>query len=332
MYNNRKKLYRKIEAFTDSKVICYVTGDRQNLGIQIAPDVLEHLSDHLDAIGVTKRISIILCSRGGNTLAGWSIVNLIKQFCDELIVIVPSRAHSTATLITLGANRVIMTKQATLGPIDPSLNGPLNPQVPGPNPLARVPVSVESINGYFEFAKGVGVKEDGDMAKLVLDLAARVHPLVLGDVYRSRTQIRMLGRRLLANHMNDQQKIEKILDFLCSESGSHDYTINRREARNELGLNIEKPNDEQYEILRSLHRDYTKELDLLTPYDPNLLLGQDAQKDYTLVRGLVESVSGGSTQFVSKGVLRRTQMQMMPGQMPQEAVEDRRTFEGWTND
>ena len=38
--------------------------------------------------------------------------------------------------------------------------------------------------------------------------------------------------------------IDEIISFLTSESGSHDYTIYRDEARDELGLNIEKPDDE----------------------------------------------------------------------------------------
>jgi hypothetical protein len=331
MYEQRKKLFKKIEAFTDSRVLCYVTGDRQNLEIQIAPDALDHFADHLDAIGVTKRISLILYSRGGNTLAGWSIVNLVKQFCDELHVIIPTKAHSTATLIALGASSILMTKQATLGPIDPSVNGPLNPQVPGPNPMARVPVSVESVSGYFEFAKSLGLQSEAEISKLVLDLAGRINPLVLGNVFRSRSQIRMLGKRLLSSHMQESAKIDKILDFLCSESGSHDYTINRREAANELGLNIVKPDDAKYAVIKALHLDYAGELELQTPFDPNLVLGTDPEKEYSFTRGLIESISGGSTKFTSRGKLRRSQVMVAPGQM-QEATEDRRTFEAWKHD
>lgn len=331
MYAQRKKLYKNIEAFTDSRVLCYVTGDRQNLEIQIAPDALDHFADHLDSIGVTKRISLILYSRGGNTLAGWSIVNLVKQFCDELHVIIPTKAHSTATLIALGASSILMTKQATLGPIDPSVNGPLNPQAPGPNPMARVPVSVESVSGYFEFAKNLGLQSEAELSKLVLDLAGRINPLVLGNVFRSRSQIRMLGKRLLSSHMHDESKIDKILDFLCSESGSHDYTINRREAANELGLNVVKPDDQKYAVIKALHQDYARELELQTPFDPNLVLGADPEKEYSFTRGLIESTSGGSTKFTSRGKLRRSQVMVAPGQM-QEATEDRRTFEAWKHD
>lgn len=331
MYEQRREFYKKIERFTRSKVLCYVTGDRQNMEIQIAPDTLDHFSHHLDSIGVTKKISLVLYSRGGNLLAGWSIVNLIKQFCDHLHVIIPTKAHSTATLIALGASSIMMTKQATLGPIDPSVNGPLNPQAPGPNPMARVPVSVESVSGYFDFAKSLGISDEKEVSKLIIDLAEKINPLVLGNVYRSRSQIRMLGKRLLSTHMSNTQRIDKILDFLCSESGSHDYTINRREAANELGLKIAKPDDEKYSIIKALHTDYSQELEMLSPFDPNLFLGAEQQKDYNLTRGVIESIPGGSTRFVSRGTIARVQIPVGPAQF-QEGVQDRRTFEAWQHE
>ncbi|OYY74934.1 MAG: serine protease [Gammaproteobacteria bacterium 28-57-27] len=328
MYEQRKDLYRQIEDFTKSKVICFVTGDRQNLGIQIAQDVVDHFVHHLDTIGVTDKICLVIYSRGGDLLAGWNIVNLVRQFCDELNVIIPTKAHSTATLIALGASSLMMTKQATLGPIDPSINGPLNPAVPGPNPLSRVPVSVESVTGYFDFAKSLGVKSESETMQLIISLSHQVNPLVLGNVYRSRTQIRMLGKRLLSSHIKDDGKVEHILDFLCSDSGSHDYTINRREAANELGLQIEKPTAPQYKIIKSLHDDYASELQLLSPYDPNLVLGQNQEVDYSFTRGLLESVEGGSTKFSSRGKLQRVQIPTHSGGR-QEATEDRRNFEAW---
>ena len=327
MYEQRKELYKKIERFSKSRVLCYVTGDRQNLGIQIAQDVIDHFVQHLDVIGVTKKISLVIYSRGGDLLAGWNIVNLVRQFCDELTVIIPMKAHSTATLIALGASSVMMTKQATLGPIDPSLNGPLNPAMPGPNPMARIPVSVESVTGYFDFARSLGISSENAMMQLVVNLSQQLNPLVIGNVYRSRTQIRMLGKRLLSSHIADVEKIDRILDFLCIESGSHDYTINRREAANELGLKINKPTETQYAVLKALHEDYSMELELLNPFDPNLLLGPNPEVDYSFTRGLLESVEGGSTKFSSRGKLCRLTVPTPAG--PQDATEDRRTFEAW---
>ena len=331
MYKERKNIYSNIEKFMDSRVICYVTGDRQNLEIHIDQDVLEHFGDHLYKMGMTKRITLIIHSRGGITLAGWSLVNLIRQFCDEFNIIIPSRAHSAATLIALGAKSIMMTRQATLGPIDPNVNGPLNPQAPAPNTSTRIPVSVESVKGYLDFAKSLGIKSEAEITRVVLDLASKIHPAVLGNVFRSRSQIRMLGKQLLSTHIQEESKIEKILDFLCSDCGSHDYTINRSEARDELGLPIAIPDDAQNKIIRTLHKDYCSELELLNPFNPNLFLGDEPEKEYSFTRGVIESVRGGSTRFISQGKLIRTKTPEEQPQNVQEPLEDRKTFEGWTN-
>ncbi|QPD05851.1 MAG: Serine dehydrogenase proteinase [Candidatus Nitrospira kreftii] len=151
----------------------------------------------------------------------------------------------------LGADSIMMTRQATLGPIDPSVNGPLNPEIPGAPPQQRTPVSVEAINGYLAFAKEeIGLNSSEAKLAVLRSLADRVHPLVLGEVYRSRAQIRMLGQRLIQRQLTDKARVKKVLDFLCSESGSHDYTIYRQEARDELGLKVERPDDALYAIIR----------------------------------------------------------------------------------
>ena len=111
MYNERKAFYEKIEKERGSKVIAYVTGDRENLGAQIGSDVPDVLIEHLDVIGKADKISLILYTRGGDTLAAWNIVNLIREFCRELEIIIPNKCRSSGTLMSLGANNIIMTKQ-----------------------------------------------------------------------------------------------------------------------------------------------------------------------------------------------------------------------------
>lgn len=327
MYQERRQTYEKLEQELGSRVIAYVTGDRRGLETRIASEVVDLFVQHLDFIGPVGKISLVLHTRGGDTLAAWSLANLLRSYCDDFQVIVPARAHSAGTLISMAADSIMMTKQATLGPIDPSVNGPLNPAAPGGNPTSRVPVSVESVNGFLDFARET-LGEDAGSADILRLLAAEVNPLVLGDVYRATGQIRMLGRRLLENHMDDEQTIEKILGFLCSESGSHDYTINRREAVDQLGLPVMKPSQDLYDSLKSWFDDMAAELELSVAYDPNLLLGASQQTTYSLPRALIESVEGGTHVFRSEGALVRQQVQIQPGVMG-DAVHDQRTYEGW---
>jgi hypothetical protein len=336
MFKDRISLYQEIEKRRNSKLLIYITGDRPGFETQIHPEILDYFIDHLDKIGKPQKITLFLYTRGGNTLGAWSLVNLIRQFCDEFEVIIPAKSHSAGTLISLGANTIVMTKQATLGPIDPSLNSPLNPQNPlaPQNPTARVTVSVESIKGYFQYAQDdLKIKNENNLKDILINLSNQVHPLVLGDVYRSRTQIQMLAKKLLSKQINDPDQIEKIISFLCSDSGSHDYTIYRREAKDELGLNIEKPDDDFYNVIKSTFNDIKVELELNTPYNPNLLLGANLTADYSCRRSLIESLQFGTHVFISEGTLVKN-IQNIPQQLPlppiqRTIIDDQRKFEGW---
>lgn len=115
MYRSRLTLYSQLEQTFDSKIITYITSDRPNMGAQIASDVIDYFIDHLDKIGPCNKISLFLYTRGGDTSAARNIVNLLRMYCDNLQVIVPHKAHSSGTIISLGANEIVMTKQATLG-------------------------------------------------------------------------------------------------------------------------------------------------------------------------------------------------------------------------
>ena len=331
-FSDRLSIYRQIEQSRQSKVIAYVTGDRAGLETAMASDVVDFFVHHLDKIGVVEKISLILYTRGGETLSAWTIANLLRTFCDQFEVIIPSRCHSAGTLLCLAADNIMMTKQATLGPIDPSVNTPLNPLVPGGPPAARVPVNVEDVNSFLEHAREHLAHQPVD--RVFEKLAESVHPLVLGSAFRARAQIRMLGERLLSNHMNDKTSINQVLDFLCSESGSHDYTVNRREARQQLGLPIETPSAEFYETLKGLYDIIASELQLTEPFNLNALsvaLGTNDHVGCSFRRALIESVEGGSHVFVTKGRLIRRQIQDEFGQIS-DGIEFQPDFEGWRLD
>lgn len=295
MYSDRIELYSKLEQQFKSKLLVYVTGDKPGMETQIAGDAIDFFVNQLDSIGVCDRISLFLYTRGGDTAAAWNIINLLKMYCDDLQVIIPYKAHSAGTIISLGANEIVMTKQATLSPIDPSINTALNPI--GKNNNTSVPVSVEAVKGYLEFAKNeLNIQDETSLAKIYMKLTESVHPLVLGQVYRSRSQIQMLAERLLPNQVSDDEKIKKIVAFLCSESGSHDYTINRREAKNNLGLNVIKPDEEQYRVIKEIYNDIYNELQLNRSFNPLEINGE-----FAIRRSLIESIVGGSDFFITEG-------------------------------
>lgn len=328
MFAQRKQLYTQLEEMRGSKVITYVTGDRQGLGSQISSDAFDLFANHLDEIGDTQKITLFIYTCGGDILAAWSIVNLLRQFCKELEVVIPAKCLSAGTLMSLGANNIVMTKQATIGPIDPSVNGPLNPQVNFNGQIQPWAVSVEEIKGYIAVAKEeFGITDDAGLAKILHALSEKIHPLVLGRVYRTKAQIQMLARKLLVNQMDNAENVDKIISFLCSESGSHDYTINRLEAM-ELGLKIEKPDQELYRIIKDIYDDIKEELQLGQPFDANAILGVSNAQKYDAVRCLVEAPDTFSYQFRTEIQLNRNAV-VVPNGTQQLTVNSTILKEGW---
>ena len=112
MLKDRLKLYEKLETDRNSTVIAYVTGDRRGLETKVGSDAVDLFVHHLDHIGVVDKLTLFLYTRGGDTLAAWSLINLLRIFADNLEIIVPSKAQSAGTLLCLGADSIIMTKQA----------------------------------------------------------------------------------------------------------------------------------------------------------------------------------------------------------------------------
>lgn len=328
-YASRKALYAQVEKERNSRVIAYVTGDRRGMETQVSDDCVGLFVDLLDQIGPTKKLSLVLHTNGGQTLGAWRIVNLIRTFCEDFEVLVPMKALSAGTLICIGSDRVVMTKQAALGPIDPSVNTPLNPQINDGGVVRHVPVSVEAVRGYLDAAKNeLGIVGQAELATVLVNLTSHLHPLVIGEIFRSRAQIRFLADKLIQRQVTDGARKQKLIDFLCADSGSHDYTINRREAA-ELGLSVETPSASFYAVLSAIYQSYVAELKTLSPYSPAEVLGGTPPAtpvQYTEVRGLVESLNG-CYGFISEGNL--VKLSIMTPAGPQEGIRDDRSFDGW---
>ena len=322
-------IYKEIEKLRNSKVIAYVTGDRVNMETQIGADVVDIFGRHLESIGKVNKITLILYTLGGDTMATWNIVNLIREYCDELEIIVPRKARSSGTIMCLGANKIILTHQSTLGPIDPSLNKKIKIKVNINGQTITLPTSVESVKGYFNLAKKeLHIKNSRDLINAFIKLSETLNPLLIGDVYRRQGQIKMIAQKLLMYQCCSKKQRNKIVNFLCSDSGSHDYTISFKEAQ-QLGLNVELVDDKLNTLINKWYELISDEMLLKTPYNPVLELAQTQSKTYEYIRVILDSITYGRERYVSKGTLQKIVYQTG---VPNQQINDNRIFEGWEKD
>jgi len=289
---DKKSLIQQIERIRGSRVITYLTNDRQGaVNARIAMDIIPIISKQLRNIRKANNIDLLIYSTGGDTMVPWRLVSMIREYCDKFSVLVPYKAHSAATMIALGADEIVMSDLSELSPIDPSAANIFNPQDPN-NPQNRIPISVEDVMAYFDLAKNkFGIKNDDDLAKIFnkfVESNPQIHPLALGNINRTHNLIRVLARRLLKSHklpMKDDE-IEKIVDYFTEKLYSHQYFIGRKEAKEDLGLKTVVYADELLsKTMTELFEEYAKEMELGTIWNPEIELGINAaqnRKDYKI--------------------------------------------------
>jgi ClpP class serine protease len=144
----RKALIQQIEDARESRVLTYVTSDRTPAGAQIGDDAVRPMYAHLREMGHSKKLDLLIYSRGGAIDVPWRIVTALRQTSDHWNILIPFRANSAATLIALGADQIVLGPQGELGPIDPQLTIQRMVPLPGGGQMpVQEQMSVEDIMG-----------------------------------------------------------------------------------------------------------------------------------------------------------------------------------------
>ena len=337
-----KQIIEKIEGLRNSRVITYVTSDRQGpVNARIAGDVIPVISNQLRKFGKTDNIDLFLYSAGGDTMVPWRMVSMIREYCKKFSVLIPFKAHSAATMISLGADEIIMSDLSELSPIDPSTANIFNPIDPQ-NPQNRIPISVEDVMAYFDLAKNkFGIKTDEELTKIFnkfIESNPQIHPLALGNVNRTHNLIRILARRLLKSHNNmmKDEEIDKVVDNLTEKLYSHQYFIGRKEAKEDLGIkSVIYTEDNLANAMSELYEAYKKEMELGVQWNPENELGLNAvmnKKDYKIAFVESRDLSNSfqlSIEFKKQQVPIVQQTPSGPIQVHQEQVGFRVIGQGW---
>ena len=273
---SRLELIQKLQDSFGGQIITYVTCDRPNLTWQIGQDQVRWLYEQiLSVVGSARKVKkliLFLHSRGGDSTVPWSVVNMIREYCDEFDVIVPFRAHSAATAISLGADRIFMGPKGELSPIDVRLGDK---------------VAVEDVRGYIRLIREkASITDQHEVASLFKVVAEKLpDPLVLGHVDRMLAQTRYAATGLLKARKKgrkmDEAQIERVVKALTSEIAQHEHTISRREAK-QLGLPVEFPSPEQEDLMWRLYREYEAAMDLQKPFFPLAFMPPDCPDTYQI--------------------------------------------------
>ena len=167
-----------------------------------------------------KDVLMILLSSGGSIEPAYQISKLCKAHSkSKFIVLVPRRAKSAATLISLGADEIHMGALGQLGPIDPQLGG---------LPALGVVQAVRRIAAFAEMHPG-----SSEMFARYLQMALTVEQI--GYCERISESAVQYAQRLLATKKSLAKDAAVIAQMLVYEYKDHGFVIDYEETAALLG-------------------------------------------------------------------------------------------------
>lgn len=214
----------------------------------------------LQKMGRVESLSLLIKSDGGNGQASLRMVNLLRQYTKRLTVLAPFECQSAATMMALGADRILMGPLAHLSAVDTSLTHDLSPVDRDNDRVSVSQDELQRVVALWQRQPGTGTQNPYE------SLFQYVHPLVIGAVDRASALSTKLCVEILSYHMDDLAKAEEISTQLNSGYPSHSYPITLREAQR-LGLKAEAMDEEVSHLLFALNEIYSE-------------MGQNAYVDY----------------------------------------------------
>ena len=242
--SKRRQTYQAIEEYRGRPLIVYVTSTREGVDSQLSGDAVREFIDQIDSITESSDVDVMIHSTGGDALAAWKLMSILRERFDKVYVLVPYMAFSAATLFALGADEIVMHPYASLGPIDPQI------LIFQPNTGLRQ-FAYEDVGAFLRFlADEVKISEQVHVSAIIDSLFSAVDPVNVGGAKRASELSSSVGERLLLLHMTDPEdkpKAKKIAENLNKSFFSHTDAVSRSRAL-ELDLRI-APEDKQLEKL-----------------------------------------------------------------------------------
>lgn len=127
IFEFRMNCYKDIEELRGVPLIVYATKFVENVppGAPNLIDIsdVDGFTDLVNNIPSTDIIDVLVHSPGGRPDATERIVSILRNKFKTVNFLIPHSAYSAATMLALSGDSIILHPSATLGPIDPQLNG-----------------------------------------------------------------------------------------------------------------------------------------------------------------------------------------------------------------
>ena len=240
----RRKYIKRIAAYTERNVILYSTAwvqpNRDAALTSITPEDVHGFMEVVHGLNGDK-LDLILHSPGGSAEATEAIVLYLRSKFNDIRVLIPHAAMSSATMLCCAANDIVMGAHSFLGPVDP--------QIMWRSDCGPVAVPAHAILDQFEQAKRECISPEA--MPVWAPILKGYSPALIAQCKLALRLSRDLVERWLGDHLfegmdDGRERARLAAEALTSkEIMSHGRFLHREYLRNDVGLNISNLEDDQ---------------------------------------------------------------------------------------
>ncbi len=252
MRRRRSSLIRELQEIRKSTIFVYWNLD------ELTREDFFTLADMLEKEDPASDIDLIVLSPGGSGEAGYRIGHTFQQWAKRkglsFRVIIPLYAKSAATILSLGANQLVMGIQSEIGPIDPQIPKYYRSRQQWRYiPAMAVFDGIKLVSEY--------IKQIPEMGRFFEEIIKHESLTLddLGLLERARESGKQYGEILLTDGMITDEKVAReTVERLSDYYKFHGHPIDAYEAEERLGLPVMHCSGHEWAQIKLLRDEYNE--------------------------------------------------------------------------
>lgn len=250
----RRRYLKALFDLTGRNVIVYYSGwlqkedlARQGVsGFDISDSDKNGFMAAIHGLDRSKGLDLLVHTPGGDIAAVESLTDYLRSmFGNDIRVVIPQLAMSGGTIMALAADKIVMGKHSSLGPIDPQING----------------MPAHGIVEEFEEARQAMIADQGN-AFVWQPIIAKYHPTFVGQCEKAILWGNEIATKLLESGMfrdepDKAQRAEQVItgltDNLVTKNHARHVSMERAIAIGLDVLPLEEDPDLQEAVLTVHH-------------------------------------------------------------------------------
>ena len=193
-------------------------------------------------------LDILLHTYGGDPVAAYRLAQMIRDFSDDIIFLVPEYAYSAGTLMCFAGDRIILGDYSGLSPIDITITEDTS--------SGRDEIELANVECFMDFSqtarekiekslKALGSKNSSSVeSDLLVKMVEQETALKVGKYFRERELTRHYAQELLDAYMfrktpNTSDRRNRVIEGLLTGAPAHSFHVDYHLGI-KMGLELEE--------------------------------------------------------------------------------------------